>query len=48
MGHSECARLKEHKSLRRYSTCRSLGKYLVTEIPYLEMVKAFRDETGTV
>ena len=48
MGHSECARLKEHKILRRYSTFRSLGKILVTEIPYLEMVKASRDETGTV
>ena len=48
MGHSECARLKEHKILRRYSTFRSLGKFLVIEIPYLEMVKASRDETGAV
>ena len=28
MGHSECARLKEHKILRRYSTFRSLGKII--------------------
>ena len=32
MGHSECARLKEHKIMRRYSTFRSLGKILVTEM----------------
>ena len=47
MGHSEFARLKERKIMRRCSTFRSLGNILVTEIPYLEMVKAFRDETGT-